>query len=182
MFFAVGLPGGGDGIADPPCEGANLVGLACERPTGCGTRFSGAERHRASNPGHERPGNLLGLDRRFGGCDARGLRRRRHHHPPRAGPGRLDGCPHSPRGRSCKPGSPGQRGMRKPTGLLLCTLLLAFFVSPSHAHASEERMMGNTVVEEGKTVEKISTVWGDVRVEGEVEGDVRSAFGNVEIY
>ncbi len=72
--------------------------------------------------------------------------------------------------------------MRTPTGLLLCGFLLASFASPSPAHASEERMMGNTVVEEGKTVEKISTVWGDVRVEGEVEQDVNSAFGDVEIY
>jgi hypothetical protein len=72
--------------------------------------------------------------------------------------------------------------MRTPTGLLLCGLLLASFVSTSPAHASEERMMGNTVVEEGKTVEEISTVWGDVRVEGEVEQDVNSAFGNVEVH
>lgn len=72
--------------------------------------------------------------------------------------------------------------MRTPTGLLLCGLLLASFVSTSPAHASEERMMGDTVVEEGETVEKISTVWGDVRVEGEVERDVNSAFGDVEIY
>ena len=72
--------------------------------------------------------------------------------------------------------------MRTPTGLLLCALLLAYFVSPSPAHASEKRMMGNTVVGEGKTAEEVSTVWGDVRVEGEVEGDVRSAVGNVEIY
>jgi hypothetical protein len=72
--------------------------------------------------------------------------------------------------------------MRTPTGLLLCGLLLASFVSPSPAHASEERMMGNTVVEEGQTVEKVSTIWGDVRVEGEVEQDVNSAFGDVEIY
>jgi cytoskeletal protein CcmA (bactofilin family) len=72
--------------------------------------------------------------------------------------------------------------MRTPTGLLLCSLLLAFFVSPSPAHASEERVMGNTVIEEGKTVEKVSTVWGDVRVEGEVEGNVHSAFGDVEIH
>ena len=72
--------------------------------------------------------------------------------------------------------------MRTSTGLLLCGLLLASFVSTSPAHASEERMMGNTVVEEGKTVEKISTVWGDVHVEGEVEQGVNSAFGDVEIY
>ncbi len=72
--------------------------------------------------------------------------------------------------------------MRTPTGLLLCGFLLASFASPSPAHASEERMMGNTVVEEGKTVEEISTVWGDVRVEGEVEQDVNSAFGNVEVH
>ncbi len=72
--------------------------------------------------------------------------------------------------------------MRTPTGLLLCGILLAFFASPSPAHASEERMMGNTVVEEGKTVEEVSTVWGDVRIEGEVEYDVNSAFGDVEIH
>lgn len=72
--------------------------------------------------------------------------------------------------------------MRTSTGLLLCALLLASFVSPSPAHASEKRMMGNTVVEEGKTVDEVSTVWGDVRVEGEVEEDVNSAFGDVEIY
>jgi hypothetical protein len=72
--------------------------------------------------------------------------------------------------------------MRTRTGLLLCGLLLASFISASPAHASEKRMMGNTVVEEGKTVEEVSTVWGDVRVEGEVEQDVRSAFGNVEIH
>jgi hypothetical protein len=66
--------------------------------------------------------------------------------------------------------------------MLLCGLLLASFVSTSPAHASEERVMGDTVVEEGKTVEKISTVWGDVHVEGEVEQDVRSAFGDVGIY
>ena len=72
--------------------------------------------------------------------------------------------------------------MRTPTGLLLCTLLLAFFVSPTSAQASEKRMLGNTVVEEGKTIEQISTVWGDVRVEGEVKGDIHSAFGNVDIH
>lgn len=72
--------------------------------------------------------------------------------------------------------------MKTPNGLLLCALLLASFVFASPAHASEERMMGDTVVEEGKSVEKISTVWGDVRVEGEVERDVHSAFGDVEIY
>jgi hypothetical protein len=72
--------------------------------------------------------------------------------------------------------------MRTPAGLLLCGLLVAFFISTTPAHASEKRMMGNTVVEKGKTVEEVSTVWGDVRVEGEVEQDVNSAFGNVEIY
>lgn len=72
--------------------------------------------------------------------------------------------------------------MRTPAGLILCGLLLASFISASPAHASEKRMMGNTVVEEGKTVEEVSAVWGDVRVEGEVEQDVRSAFGNVEIH
>ncbi|CAA9439838.1 MAG: hypothetical protein AVDCRST_MAG80-1212, partial [uncultured Rubrobacteraceae bacterium] len=111
MSFAVGLPVGSDGAADPPRKGANLLGSARERPPHCGARLSGVQRHGARHPGHERPGNLLGFDRRFGGRGARGIRRGRHHHPPRASPGRLDGCPHSPRGRLCKSGSPGQRGM-----------------------------------------------------------------------
>src|SRR5215210_3275052 len=182
MFFAVGLPVGSDGAADPSRKGASPLGSARERPPRRGARLSGAQRHGASHYDHDRPGNLLGFDRRFGGRGACGLRRRRYHHPPRAGPGRLDGRLHSPRGRLCKPGTPGQRGMRTSTGLLLCGLLLASFVSTSLAHASEERMMGNTVVEEGQTVEKVSTVWGDIRVEGEVEQDVNSAFGDVEIY
>lgn len=72
--------------------------------------------------------------------------------------------------------------MRIPTGLLLCALLLAFLVPSSPTHASEKKVMGDTIVKEGETEEEISTAWGDVLVEGEVEGDVRSAVGDVEIY
>ena len=71
--------------------------------------------------------------------------------------------------------------MRTSTGLLLCALLLASLVPTSPAQASEKKVMGDTVVEEGETVEEISTAWGDVRVEGEVRGDVDSGFGDVEV-
>jgi hypothetical protein len=71
--------------------------------------------------------------------------------------------------------------MRTPTGLLFCTLLLAFLIPASPALASEKKVMGDVVVKEGETVDEISTAWGNVRVEGKVEGDVRSGFGDIEI-
>lgn len=72
--------------------------------------------------------------------------------------------------------------MRKPAGLLLCTLLLASLISSNPAYASEKKVMGDVVVGQGETVDEISTAWGNVRVEGEVKKDVRSAVGNIEIY
>ncbi len=73
--------------------------------------------------------------------------------------------------------------MRTPVGLLLiCTLLpAAYFLSVDRAHASEKRVMGDRVVEEGETVEEISTAWGDVLVEGEVREYVRSGLGDIQI-
>ena len=41
--------------------------------------------------------------------------------------------------------------------------------------------MGDRVVEEGESVEEVSTAWGDVLVKGDVEGDVHSGFGDVEV-
>ncbi|MBA4115722.1 MAG: hypothetical protein H0X71_04650, partial [Rubrobacter sp.] len=42
-------------------------------------------------------------------------------------------------------------------------------------------MMENVVVEQSETVDYVYAAWGDVRVEGEVEGDVSSGFGDIEI-
>ena len=41
--------------------------------------------------------------------------------------------------------------------------------------------MGDRVVEEGESVEEISTAWGDVLVKGRVEGDINSGFGDIEV-
>ena len=73
--------------------------------------------------------------------------------------------------------------MRTPVGfLLICALLpAAYFLSVDRAHASEKRVMGDRVVEEGETVEEISTAWGDVLVIGRVEGDIHSGFGDIEV-
>src|SRR5215210_1075422 len=73
--------------------------------------------------------------------------------------------------------------MRTPVGLLLiCALVPAYLLlSTDSAHASEKRVMGDRVVEEGESVEEISTAWGDVLVKGGVEGDIHSGFGDIEV-
>jgi hypothetical protein len=72
--------------------------------------------------------------------------------------------------------------MRTSIGFLLtCALFLAHFLSVSPAYASEKKVMGDMVVEEGETVEEISTAWGDVLVKGRVEGDIHSGFGDIEV-
>jgi len=73
--------------------------------------------------------------------------------------------------------------MRTPVGLLLiCALVPAYLLlSADLAHASEKRVMGDRVVEEGESVEEISTAWGDVLVKGGVEGDIHSGFGDIEV-
>ena len=73
--------------------------------------------------------------------------------------------------------------MRTPAGLFLtCALFSAYFLLlAGPAHAAEKRVMGDRVVEEGESVEEVSTAWGDVLVKGDVEGDVHSGFGDVEV-
>ena len=73
--------------------------------------------------------------------------------------------------------------MRTPVGLFLtCALFSAYFLLlAGPAHAAEKRVMGDRVVEEGESVEEVSTAWGDVLVKGDVEGDVHSGFGDVEV-
>jgi hypothetical protein len=73
--------------------------------------------------------------------------------------------------------------MRTPVGLFLtCALFSAYFLLlAGPAHAAEKRVMGDRVVEEGESVEEVSTAWGDVLVKGDVEGDVHSGFGDIEV-
>ena len=72
--------------------------------------------------------------------------------------------------------------MRTPAGLFLIgALFSAYVLLAAPAHASEKRVMGDRVVEEGETVEEISTAWGDVLVKGHVEGDIHSGFGDIEV-
>ena len=72
--------------------------------------------------------------------------------------------------------------MRTPASLfLICALFSTYFLSVDSAHASEKKVMGDRVVEEGESVEEISTAWGDVLVKGRVEGDIHSGFGDIEV-
>jgi hypothetical protein len=73
--------------------------------------------------------------------------------------------------------------MRAPAGFLLCAVIIALVAFPAvPARASEKRVVvGDVRVNEGETVEDVSTAWGDVVVEGEVEDGVRSAVGDVRI-
>lgn len=71
--------------------------------------------------------------------------------------------------------------MRTPTGLLLCGFLLASVLTSGPAYASEKRVMEDVVVKQYETRDYVYTAWGDVRVEGAVEGDVSSGFGEIDI-
>ena len=66
--------------------------------------------------------------------------------------------------------------------LLLPVLLLASLaLSASPAHALENKIFGDVVVEKGEVADEVSTAWGDVVVRGSVTGDVHSGFGDVTI-
>jgi cytoskeletal protein CcmA (bactofilin family) len=66
--------------------------------------------------------------------------------------------------------------------LMLSVAALAFVVlEPLPAHAFENKAWGDVVVEPEHTVSKASTAFGDVRVEGFVERDVHSGFGDIEV-
>ena len=75
--------------------------------------------------------------------------------------------------------------MKDPARLLLFVfapfLTCLLFFDPNLAYAFEKRVAGDMVVEEDKTVSEVSTAWGDVLVEGRVEGGVRSGFGDIRI-
>ena len=69
--------------------------------------------------------------------------------------------------------------------LSLPAALLLFFslalLAPSNAHALEQKVMGDVTVPEGESVPSVSTAYGNVLIQGEVEEDVRSGFGNIEV-
>lgn len=66
--------------------------------------------------------------------------------------------------------------------LLVPALLLTYLLLPTgSAYAADKKVTGDVVVREGESVEEIYTVWGNVAVEGRVDGDVESSFGDVRI-
>ena len=72
--------------------------------------------------------------------------------------------------------------MRTSIGLLfLCALLLAPLLPTNPVYASEKKVVGDVVVEDGETTEEVSTAWGDVLINGEVKNDVRSGVGNIRV-
>jgi hypothetical protein len=65
--------------------------------------------------------------------------------------------------------------------LFLCMLLLAPLLPANPAYALEKKVVGNVVVEEGETVEEVSTAWGDVLIRGKVKNSVKSGVGNIRV-
>jgi hypothetical protein len=64
---------------------------------------------------------------------------------------------------------------------LSVTALALLALLPLPAHAYESKVFGDVVVESGEVEDEVSTVVGDVRVDGAVEGDVHSGLGDIEI-
>jgi cytoskeletal protein CcmA (bactofilin family) len=58
---------------------------------------------------------------------------------------------------------------------------LVLVLPPVPAHAFENRAFGDVRVERGEAASEVSTLFGDVTVEGRVSGDVHSAFGDVRV-
>jgi cytoskeletal protein CcmA (bactofilin family) len=58
---------------------------------------------------------------------------------------------------------------------------LVVLLPPVSAHALERKVFGDVVVEPGDHEDEVSTTFGDVTVNGPVDGDVHSAFGDIRI-
>ena len=69
----------------------------------------------------------------------------------------------------------------RPLLMLSIAVLGLVALLPLPAQAFENKAWGDIVVEPEQTVPKASTAVGDVTVEGSVEGDVRSGFGDIEV-
>ena len=71
--------------------------------------------------------------------------------------------------------------LRPLLALSVAVLGLIVLAVPSPAHAMESKAFGDVVVEPSEIEPEVSTAVGDVRVDGFVEGDVRSGFGDIEV-
>ena len=69
----------------------------------------------------------------------------------------------------------------RPLFMLSVTVLSLVALLPLPAHALENKAWGDIVVGPEQIVPKASTAVGDVMVEGLVEGDVHSGFGDIEV-
>ncbi len=58
---------------------------------------------------------------------------------------------------------------------------LLAILPPAPAHAFENRVFGDVTVDRGAVEPEVSTIFGDVTVDGTVTGDVHSAFGDVYV-
>jgi len=65
--------------------------------------------------------------------------------------------------------------------LLVAILGLVVLLPPLPAHAFEKQAFGNVIVESGEVEDEVYTAFGDVRVDGAVEGDVKSAMGDIVV-
>jgi cytoskeletal protein CcmA (bactofilin family) len=73
------------------------------------------------------------------------------------------------------------RSLIRPLLTLSVLVLGLVALSPLPAHAFENRAFGDVTVQQGKTAPEVSTAAGDVTVDGAVEGDVHSGFGDIEV-
>src|ERR687886_525873 len=65
--------------------------------------------------------------------------------------------------------------------LSVALLGIIALLPPLPAYAAESKALGDVVVQPGETEPKVSTVVGDVKVEGYVARDVHSAFGDIQV-
>ncbi len=65
--------------------------------------------------------------------------------------------------------------------LSVAVLGLVVLLPPVPAHALEKKAFGDVVVKSWEHEDEVSTTFGDVTVDGPVEGDVHSAFGDIRI-
>ncbi len=77
--------------------------------------------------------------------------------------------------------APSPQTIVRPLLMLSIAVVGLVFLLPLPAHAFENKAWGDIVVEQGQTVPKAATAFGDVTVEGFVERDVHSGFGDVEV-
>lgn len=71
--------------------------------------------------------------------------------------------------------------IRALTTFSLAAIVILLLLPPPAAHAAENKVFGDVTVGRDGTPGSVSTVFGDVRVRGEVGGDVKSDFGDVDV-